>query len=176
MGVPLVDPAGLPGMFTPAWLTAEGFVGFQTVRALRTGGLEAVPEGGGVYVVLWAGGPPPGFGAVSTGGHFKGRDPSVPLARLESRWISKTGLVYIGKADVGGRRNRGLKIRVGELLRFGAGAPIGHWGGRLIWQMRRSDDLVICWKPTDRAAEVERELLSLFERVFGMLPLANLRR
>ena len=40
-------------------------------------------------------------------------------------------------ASIDGLRAQGFEgfIRIGKYLRFGQGEPVGHWGGRLRWQI-----------------------------------------
>jgi hypothetical protein len=54
---------------------------------------------------------------------------------------------------------------------------IGHWGGRYIWQLSNSDNLIICWKPTKQdARDVESEMIEQFKREHnGCRPFANLK-
>jgi excinuclease UvrABC nuclease subunit len=78
-------------------------------------------------------------------------------------------VLYIGKADA-------LRRRVRQYMAFGAGRPVGHWGGRLIWQLADSDALLVAWRETAEPLRVEAELLNAFADVFGSLPFANLRR
>lgn len=85
--------------------------------------------------------------------------------------------LYIGKADKGSG-NRGLRKRITEFVQFGNGEPIGHWGGRCIWQLADSQDLRIAWLPVlDRSAgAMESELIDEFLHTYASLPFANLRR
>jgi hypothetical protein len=95
----------------------------------------------------------------------------VSLNALRERWIEDAPVLYIGKAG-------NLRRRLGEYMRFGAGTPCGHWGGRYIWQVADSARLLIAWTPTSAQAPrtVERQLLADFRERFGALPFANLRR
>jgi hypothetical protein len=49
-------------------------------------------------------------------------------------------------------------------------------GGRHIWQLANSGNLLVCWKVTlhDVLRTVEKALIEEFERVYGKLPFANL--
>ena len=59
----------------------------------------------------------------------------------------------------------------------GQGKPVGHWGGRYIWQLSDSDELLVAWKVTNDAPElVENEMLAAFVDRYDQLPFANLRR
>lgn len=77
--------------------------------------------------------------------------------------------MYIGKAT-------SLRKRLGQLLRFGAGANVGHWGGRYLWQLADADDLVIAWKETPMIDPrmVEASMLQDYVTHYGRLPFANL--
>jgi hypothetical protein len=153
-------------VFSRAWLESSGFVGFRP-----TGDLEqapgAIPSGPGVYAVLHTSSQPPQFLERSTGGWFKGRDPSVPVSVLRPRWHATTPIVYFGKAD-------SLRRRIRLLLRFGRGQPVAHWGGRYLWQLDRSRSFEIAWRETDQPRALEAELLTDFAAHFGALPFANI--
>jgi hypothetical protein len=51
-------------------------------------------------------------------------------------------VVYVGKA--GGAR--GLRDRLWAYARQGHGRSAGHSGGRFIWQLASSDELVVGWR------------------------------
>lgn len=120
-------------------LEAEGFLGFIPFAKLPTAG---VPVGAGVYVIYRDSDEPPRLLERSSGGHFKRKDPTVPMAVLASTWVTGARVLNIGKAAVGSSGRRGLFKRLNEYRRFGAGEPIGHWGGRYIWQMSDSPALL----------------------------------
>ena len=65
------------------------------------------------------------------------------------------------------------------MLQFGRGAPVGHWGGRLVWQLEDAERLVVCWKPvTDHRdpGAVETALIRSFKLAHGgRRPFGNLR-
>lgn len=77
-------------------------------------------------------------------------------------------MVYIGKAD-------NLRRRLREFACFGEGAPIGHWGGRLVWQIADSTELLVAWKGTPGRVprDVEAEMITGFRRAWGQPPFAN---
>ena len=153
-------------------LEGRGYEGFVSFARLRNGELVGVPQVAGTYVVL-VDETVPEFVEKSRGGHFKGKDPTVSADLLHDKWVEDANVVYIGKAE-------NLQRRLKEFCRFGSGVPIGHWGGRYVWQVAGSDDWLVCWKPCDEAETAlaaEASLLSEFaERHGGRLPFANLRR
>ncbi|MCH8863005.1 MAG: hypothetical protein IID51_10900 [Proteobacteria bacterium] len=113
----------------------------------------------------------------STGGFFKGKNPSVPIPKLRSKWVPEAPVLYIGKAgSVHGHAT--LRKRIQSYIRFGVGEAIGHWGGRYIWQLRNAEQLLICWLvlPDAIPRDVEKSLISSFEAKYGVLPFANLQR
>jgi hypothetical protein len=119
---------------------------------------------------------PPRYSTTSRGGHFKGKDPTVSHAELSTNWVKGAFVLYIGKAG-GGKSQSALRKRLWLLMRFGAGEAVGHWGGRLIWQLEDCADLILCWKPTGiiDAMEHESELMAAFRQTYGARPFANLR-
>lgn len=146
----------------------DGFTGFVPVSKLRSAA-SLLPDSGGVYIVVRDSDSSPEFLANGTGGFFKGKNPNVGLEELESNYVAGSKVVYIGKAT-------SLKKRVSQLLRFGAGSAVGHWGGRYLWQLADSDNLLIAWKTTpstDPRAE-EIKMLEEFVSRHGKLPFANL--
>ncbi len=112
---------------------------------------------------------PVAFLPESPAGWFKDRNPTVDPSQLTDQWVASSRCVYIGKA------NR-LRQRIQQYIDFGRGQPVGHWGGRLIWQLADHTDLDIMWKPVEGvAAEVESAMLAQFEHLHGRLPFAYLR-
>jgi hypothetical protein len=105
----------------------------------------------------------------SPGGWFKGKDPTVDVSILESNWVNGSDVIYVGKAD-------DLHRRLRQYIDFGAGRPVGHWGGRLIWQLSQSTDLLLAWTVDRAALAREAALISDFVEEFGVMPFANLRR
>ncbi len=157
-------------------LRSEGFAGFVTVRELQSSSCTAVPEAAGVYLVVRPVKEAPVLATESCGGHFKGRNPTVQITVLREHWVDDAPVLYIGKAG-GGASGATLRKRLRSYMRFGLGAPVGHWGGRFIWQLSNPSDLLVCWMPTGErdAVEFESQLIREFSETYGRRPYANLR-
>lgn len=151
-----------------------GFSGFITIESLMRDSAP-IPKQKGVYLVLRLDTNACDFLDIGTGGHFKGKNPNVLLSDLQSNWVNDACVVYIGKAGAENSKAT-LHSRLGQYLKFGQGRNIGHWGGRLIWQLKDSPQLVVCWKalPNDDPRTVEKELIKDFVRQYGKRPFANL--
>ena len=167
-------------------LAEAGFGGFVPVSKLKADGIHA-PEDSlaeadlcrpGVYMVVRTDDTEPVFVPEGSGGHFKGRNPNVPVGELQANWVKDTCVVYIGKAG-GGSSRATLRKRIGQYIRFGSGEPVGHWGGRYIWQLEDADNLLFCWRAAiewEDAEEIESELIENFKsRYDGHRPFANLK-
>lgn len=139
-----------------------------TVAAFAAIRNSGCPTSGGVYVVTYNAESPVAFYERSCGGWFKGKDPTVTLDALTANWVDGAEVVYIGKADQ-------LRRRLTQYADFGAGKPVGHWGGRLIWQLPSPDQLIVGWKETPGRipVEVETELIASFRQAHGKPPFAN---
>ncbi len=148
----------------------SGFSGFKRMEELFTDS-SSIPREKGVYLILRPDNNPPKFLQTGTGGHFKEKNPNVPIEALKSNWVENTIVVYIGKAT-------SLKARLGQYFRFGQGKKVGHWGGRLIWQLQNSTDLIVCWKPlpNDDPDTIESQLIQEFKMTYSQRPFANLAK
>lgn len=164
--------------FSRQGLENGGFTGFARVEDLqRPGGCNVIPKQMGVYVVVRENSTVPTFLVRSIGGHFKSEDPILPVEELTRNWVGEAYVVYIGKA--GGMASAAtLRSRLKQYMDFGCGRPVGHRGGRMIWQLADSDDLRVAWKPivNREPVVVEQEMIDEFVRAYGMFPFANRRR
>lgn len=157
------------------------FEGFVTIADLRVN--NSAPLQKGVYVVLRINVSDPDFLKEGTGGYFKGNNPNVPVDELYANWIPESSVLYIGKAGGKSKKNgketkATLNSRIEQLLRFGQGEPVGHWGGRYLWQLADAESLLVCWKVLDieEPSEVETSMIEAFKRQYkGRRPFANLR-
>ena len=125
------------------------------------------------YIILRLKDSEPEFLEQGTGGFFKKkepRNPNVSIAELRDNWVPNEAIMYIGKAT-------SLKSRLGSYLRFGEGKFATHWGGRYIWQLKDSRELLVCWKETDENPRVvEEEMIAQFKKEHGgKRPFANLQ-
>lgn len=155
-------------------LKEAGFSGFKPVKHLVNNTSE-IPAIKGIYLILTDKNTTPAYLKVGTGGHFKGKDPNVQIDELKKNWVENTIVVYVGKA--GGNDSKAtLRLRLQQYFRFGSGKKVGHWGGRLIWQLASSPDLVVCWKPLpeDDPRTEEHRLIADFVSQYGKRPFANL--
>ena len=156
-------------------LTRDGYVGWVRFEAIGVQP-DQIPITGGVYVVVRETSSAPDFLELNPAGRFKGRDPSVSLEALRANWVDGADVLYVGKANIGRTRPRGLRKRLREYADFGAGRPVGHWGGRLIWQLADSCELIVAWKETPPGTNptlVETDLISQFRAGHGKPPFAN---
>jgi len=151
-----------------------GFYGFVTIESLNRD-MSNIPHKKGLYLVLRINQMPCEYLEIGTGGFFKQKNPNVSLLELQRNWVDEACVVYIGKAGKDGG-NATLKSRLRQYLKFGQGQNIGHWGGRLIWQLKDVNQLTICWKTLDEddPRQAEKELIQAFVKQYGKRPFANL--
>ncbi|PEQ10761.1 hypothetical protein B2G71_20880 [Novosphingobium sp. PC22D] len=153
-------------LFTRRGLERAGFQGWRPFSDIHSS--RDCPTSGGVYVVVRTGTDQCTVMATSCGGWFKQQDPTVSPDALAANWVTNAECLYIGKAN-------NLHRRLKQFASFGAGKPIGHWGGRLIWQLADHPRLLVAWKETpDRdPLAVEAELIRTFREAYGKPPFAN---
>ncbi len=147
-----------------------GFIGFESVKSLMMSDFSQVPSQGGIYAIVREKTEAPDFNEIGSGGFFKKKNPNVSIAELKKNWVDGSEVIYIGKAT-------SLRNRLNQYMRFGQGEGIGHYGGRFIWQLKDSRDLLVCWKPTPGKdpREVEKQMIQEFKASHdGMRPFANL--
>lgn len=151
-------------------LSDYGFVDSAEIQELQKAKCANVPKEPGVYLVVRSENAYPLFLEESIGGHFKGRNPTVTNEKLVEKWVSSASVLYIGKAGISQKR---LK----QYMDYGSGKPVGHHGGRYIWQLGNSNRLRLYWKttPDQNPTVVENQLIQAFHEQHGSLPFANLR-
>lgn len=151
-----------------------GFLGFKKMSDLFID-CSSISKIKGIYLILNPNYNNAEYLEIGTGGYFKGKNPNVSLDELKLNWVDNSLIVYIGKA--GGETSKAtLNSRLKQYFGFGQGKNIGHWGGRLIWQLKNSNDLIVCWKPlpNEDPRIIENELIKKFVLEFSKRPFANL--
>jgi hypothetical protein len=99
------------------------------------------------------------------------------VERLESKWVFKTDIVYIGLA--GRSAPRSLRKRLDDLLKHASGLTTDrgpHRGGEIVWQLRDYHEFHLWAAQTDDPPiprEIEETLLRQFVEAHGTLPFAN---
>ncbi|MFL0159524.1 hypothetical protein [Mycobacteroides chelonae] len=165
----------MPIPISDSGLDLSSFTGWVPFAQLPE---SEVPTGAGVYVIVRRSSDPPAFLAVSPAGHLKGKDPTVSVTELEKLWVPGARIIYIGKANLGTSGKRGLRKRLNEFHKHGAGSNTAHHsGGRRIWQLADHADLLVGWRQTSdaEAAATESQLIIQFRDHHGRLPFANMR-
>lgn len=148
------------------------FSGFVTVNRLNLS-TSLIPERKGVYVILRQQEEGmPAFLQKGSGPEYHGSQAmNYPVAELEKEWVEGTSIMYIGKTD------NSLRKRLRAYLSFGRGNDVAHRGGRSIWQLPESGELMIVWKAineNESARELESSMLSMFKLEHDFrLPFAN---
>ena len=91
---------------------------------------------------------------------------------MTDEWVPGAEVLYIGSGD-------SLRDRVGLLIEFsdaGRSKSVFHWGGRLLWQLRDGQELLVAWRAEPAGiASRERDMVIEFTEVYGRYPFANLR-
>lgn len=151
--------------FSRAELEAEGFRGWLPLATLNN--MAKVPTSPGVYLAYRVTPSKPDFLTASEAGRFKRRDPSIDVSALRSKWVTGANTVYIGKATH-------LRRRLRQYQQFGAGTPVGHWGGRYIWQLADHRSVLVAWRQASKPEVAEAELLRGFLSAYGKPLFANI--
>jgi hypothetical protein len=125
-------------------LVTSEFEGYLTVAALRQDH-RVIPSVPGVYIARAPDGFTPTFLETTRGGHFQKKDPTMPVGVLKRLWVDGAPILYIGQAG-GGKSAATLRERIRALLRFGAGEPVGHRGGRALWQVDGAEKFIVSWR------------------------------
>lgn len=163
-------------------IKAKGFIGFEKMSDLFED-KSSIPKIKGVYMVLYLDKKYPEFISIGSGPSLykKKINPNVSIQELKSNWMEGTIVINIGKA--GGLNQKGvegqetLRSRLSTYFSFGQGNDVRHYGGRLIWQLKDSKDLVVCWKkmPEEEPRDIEQNLIKEFSDLYGQRPFANLQ-
>lgn len=115
-------------------------------------------------------------------GHIRVRADSWPdpISSRQSGRISD-GLAldgWSGRTGAGPRRVPATRVkkRLGEYRRYGEGEPIAHAGGRYIWQLKDSSNLLVAWlqTPGQDPKLIEDQFIAEFAQQYGKRPFANL--
>ena len=151
-----------------------GFAGFKSVSNLWNDH-STIPNEKGVYLIINPKCETKKFLPKGVGGFFKEKDPNVSMEVLANNWVENSCVVYIGQAGGNGSAAT-LRKRLKQYLDFGKGKPVGHYGGRLIWQLENNSELLIAWKvlKNDDPKIIERQLINDFADNYGRMPFANL--
>lgn len=156
--------------WTRAGFDSLGFVGWKPFGTLEA---RDLPPRHGVYVVIREPALRPVFLTESVGGPHKRQPLTVAIDVLERAWRDDAEVVYIGMAG----SRLGLQERLWAYAKQGRGRSAGHAGGRFIWQLPASSELLVGWRETHGAdvGDVEEALLALHVEQFGRRPFANLK-
>ena len=142
--------------FDKDWVEKNGFEGFKKVSELKTSSQrKIIPLQKGVYLVFRNSDSQPEF--------------SNNKELLLDYWVENANVIYIGQA--GGRASKvTLRKRLSQYIRK---SKI-HKGGKSIWELEDSDDLLIAWKSTiDDPYDVETKLIEMFKSIYHKRPFAN---
>ena len=159
---PIIDGISLDGFSEP--------ISIDELRQTRCG---KVPEKSGIYMIIRPSDSAPRFLRKSTGGLFKALDPSYPLKVVHENWVDGAHVMYVGMTAADG----GLRSRLCQFFDFGAGKRVGHRGGRLLWHLVDSPELLVRWRTcaASKADAAETAAIASFKSVHdGRRPFANI--
>jgi len=150
----------------------DGFSEPVSIDELRRKRYTDLPKSAGIYLITRSSDSRPSFLHQSTGGWFKGQDPSYAYEVVCDSWVEGAQVMYVGMTASEG----GLKSRFCAFFDFGSGKRRGHRGGRLLWHLEDSGQLLVRWRlySADEADPAETAAITSFKAVFaGRRPFAN---
>jgi hypothetical protein len=153
----------------------DGFSEPVTIHELRRTRCSGIPNNPGIYLIVRTSDCRPRFLAKSAGGWFKGKDPSYPRKLVLANWVESAHVLYVGMTAA----RKGLKGRLRCFFDFGFGKRVGHRGGRVLWHLRDSGDLLVRWRtcPAVEADQAETDTIASFKAVYdGKRPFANMNK
>ncbi len=164
--------------FTKIGLLKEGFVGFYNINSFFNGRADIkIPGNPGNYIVFRIEKSKPTFLEKSPAGWFKGIDPTVGIEKLGGKWVEGANVLYIGQTGYTEGKKGTLKYRIQTFIKFGSGKDVGHWGGRLIWQVKGHENFLIAWRIIENNENPlikEKQMRKEFKDIYGKIPFANL--
>lgn len=107
---------------------------------------------------------------VSAAGRHKGKDPTVSIAKLKSKWVDEAEVLYIGKSETS------VLKRMQQHREFWYGEAVPAWGGRIIAQLKNFGDLEVWYYSCDIPKDMEHTLIKEFEQQYKKIPFANFKR
>ncbi|VXC39381.1 hypothetical protein [Plantibacter sp. T3] len=139
----------------------DGFEGFVPLVGLDP---KHIPDAHGVYALLRASNHPPVF--LIENPVRRARLKLYSVEYLATHWVQETAVIYVGKAA----GSAGLRDRLTPYSRKSS----SHSGGRAVWQLADSDEVLVCWKVLDDPRDAETRLIRAFKASHnGMRPFAN---
>ncbi len=150
----------------------EGFLPFSELGSPMK--RRAIPCKAGVYFAIRNTSVEPQFIQPSPAGWCKGNDPTIAANRLEDAWVKDAIVLYIGKAGGTGQKAT-LRKRISAYIRHGFGRMASHWGGRAIWQIPDSHNLIVAWRIVNEMEprSIEALMIERFVEIYGKRPFAK---
>ncbi|MDD2476938.1 MAG: hypothetical protein PHI32_13645 [Dysgonamonadaceae bacterium] len=148
------------------------FLNFYTFENLWLNGFRSIPNEKGIYIVMV----PEQFDvqflenttAITT---HNGKNLLYPACDLRTKYNSSDRkILYVGKA--GGENNK-LRQRIRQYVKYGYGEANNHRGGRAIWQIKNSEQLLIGYHICEKPRDEESILLAEYYSKYGTFPVAN---
>ncbi len=151
----------------------KGFEGYVKISELRKN-IKNVPQKRGVYIIYSDLENVPHFNEKGGYKSRKGKSTTVSIETLNSIWVEKANVIYIGKAGGTGKKAT-IQSRLKQYMKFGESKTVSHWGGRYIWHIQNYDNLLVAWKTSDKDEPrvVEEKMIKEFEDIYGKIPFAN---